>query len=157
MAQGSAGSGFCSQCGERLEPGANFCGHCGAPVASPAVSRPASAGGPKATTHIKYRNMLVQVLLVIITLGIYTVYWFYVTLGELYRGNGRPKGAGLWTILTLVPIAQYFSYWHYANEYTEFVDEKYPAIAVFLLWTVFSPAVWFLVQSDLNQVANRES
>lgn len=35
--------------------------------------------GPKRTDHIKYRNMFVQVILYLITLGIYGLYWFYVT------------------------------------------------------------------------------
>ena len=39
----------------------------------------------------------------------------------------------------------------------DFVAEKYPGIGIFVLWLLFSPAVWFLVQSDLNRVANRVS
>jgi hypothetical protein len=38
-------------------------------------------------------------------------------------------------------------------EYAEFVDNKYPGIAVFILWILFAPAVWFLVQLDLNRAA----
>ena len=110
----------------------------------------------KSTGHIKYRNMVMQVVLVIMTFGIYALYWYYVTLNELHKANGRTEGSGMWTFLSLVPFAQYFAYWHYANEYTEFVDEKYPAIGIFILWIVFSPAVWFLVQSDLNRAAKRE-
>ena len=37
-------------------------------------------GGPGGRhSHIKYRNMVVQVILFIITLGIYGIYWFYST------------------------------------------------------------------------------
>ena len=100
--------------------------------------------------------MVMQVVLVIMTLGIYALYWFYVTLDELHKANGNSEGSGLWTILSLVPIIQHFAYWHYANAYTEFVDEKYPALVIFTIWVVFSPAVWFLVQSDLNKAAKGE-
>ena len=148
------GSRACSQCGEGLEPGSNFCGHCGAPTSVQEI--PSPAVGHKTNAHIKYRNMVMQVILVIVTFGIYALYWYYVTLGELHRANSRTEGSGMWTFLSLIPIAQYFAYWHHSNEYTEFVDEKYPALGIFILWIAFSPAVWFLVQSDLNRAANRE-
>ena len=159
MAQESGsdlGSKLCSQCGERLEQGSNFCGHCGASTSTQGTPRPVVTGVPKPTGHIKYRNMAMQVILVIVTLGIYTIYWYYVTLDEIHKANGRPGGAGLWTLLSVIPIARYFADWHHSDEYSEFVDDKYPAIGIFILWIVFSPAVWFLVQSDLNRAAKRE-
>ncbi len=109
--------------------------------------------GPQRTDHIKYRNMFGQVLLFIITLGIYSVYWFYVTFNELNTANGKEASGCLWTILLFVPIANFFSVWKYSEEYAEFVNDKYPGIAIFILWLVFSPVVWFLVQSDLNRAA----
>ena len=111
----------------------------------------ASSGGSKRTDHIKYRNMLVQVILVIVTFGIYSIYWFYVTTNELHTANGKGEAGGLWTILLFIPIANLFSYWHQSMEYAEFVDDKYPGIAIFILWLLFSPVVWFLVQADLNR------
>ena len=109
-------------------------------------------GGPY--SHVKYRNMVVQVLLFIITLGIYGIYWFYVTYKETSRANGKTEAnAFLWTILFLIPIASFFAAWKHSMEYAEFVDNKYPGIAIFILWIVFAPVVWFLVQSDLNRAA----
>ena len=102
------------------------------------------------TSHIKRRNMVVQGLLVIVTLGIYAIYWFHVTLNELHKANGKAEGAGMWTFLSIIPLVQLFAYWHYSFEYARFVDDKYPGIAIFILWIVFSPVVWFLVQSDLT-------
>ena len=52
------------------------------------------------TDHIKYRNMLGQLGLYIVTLGIYGVYWYYSTLKELHIANGKNEGAGLWTVLS---------------------------------------------------------
>ena len=98
--------------------------------------------------------MVMQVILAIITLGIYTIYWFYVTLGELYKANGRAdEKRWLWTILYIIPIAQFFAYWHQSEQYAQFVSNKYPGIAIFILWIVFAPVVWFLVQTDLNRAA----
>ena len=111
------------------------------------------AGG-KRTDHIKPRNMVVQVILFIVTLSIYGIYWFYVTYRECSVGNGKEENQGcLWTILYIIPIADLFAVWRYSMEYAEFVDEKYPGIAIFILWIVFSPVVWFLVQRDLNRAA----
>ena len=144
---------FCSSCGAVMERDSAFCPSCGAanPHAPTAVS-PGSGVGR--TDHIKYRNMWVQVLLAIITLGIYTIYWFHVTLGELYRANGtEDRRRWLWTVLYIIPIAQFFSYWHQGYEYDKFVHGKYPGIVIFVLWIVFGPAVWFLLQRDLNAAA----
>ena len=114
--------------------------------------------GQKRTDHIKYRNMGVQVFLYIITLGIYGIYWFYVTFGEFALGNRKEENPGcLWTILYIIPIANFFAYWKWSDEYAEFIELKYPGIAIFILWLVFSPVVWFLAQSDLNRAARGNS
>ena len=108
------------------------------------------------TSHIKRRNMVMQVILMILTLGIYAIYWFHVTLNELHRANGKQESAGIWTFLLFVPFGSLFSYWRHSFEYSEFVSQKYPGIAIFLLGLVFSPVVWFLVQNDLNQAAGQQ-
>lgn len=72
--------------------------------------------------------------------------------------NGKDEGSGcLWTFLLLIPIADLFAVWRHSMEYAEFVDGKYPGIAIFILWIVFAPVVWFLVQSDLNRAAQGSS
>ena len=109
------------------------------------------------TSHIKRRNMVVQVILTIVTLGIYAIYWFHVTLNELHRANGKQERAVIWTLLLFVPFGSLFSYWHHSFEYSRFVSQKYPGIAIFILWLVFSPVVWFLVQIDLNRAADQLS
>ena len=148
---------FCSSCGAVMEITASFCSNCGA--ANPRTSNVradngGNAGGPLRAAHIKRRNMWVQVLLFIITFTIYGIYWFHVTLGELYRANGtEDRRRWLWTILYIIPIAQLFAYWHQGYEYDKFVDGKYPGIAIFILWIVLFPVVWFLLQRDLNAAA----
>ncbi len=104
--------------------------------------------------HIKHRNMFMQVVLFIITLGIYGLYWYYVTLGELRQANGAADEKRLlWTLLLLIPILDLFSFWHYSEEYVRFIGDRYPFIVIFILWIFFSPAVWFLAQMDLNRAA----
>lgn len=154
---GASGRKYCTNCGERIEAEAQFCPQCGSAAGAQTGLRSPIATVPGRAGRIKYRNMLVQVLLVMITLGIYTIYWYYVTLDELHKANGKTEGAGMWTVLTLIPIASLFAQWHHASEYAEFVDGKYPGIAIFILWILFSPAVWFLVQMDLNRAARQQS
>ena len=98
--------------------------------------------------------MMVQVVIFIVTLGLYGIYWFYVTLKEMHIANGKDDGVGGWTVLAIIPLANLFAWWHYAMEYEQFSNRKYPGIAIFILWVVLSPVVWFLVQSDLNNVAS---
>ena len=50
---------------------------------------------------IKQRNMGMQVLLMIITLGIYGIYWFYVTSNEMVEYKRLDGSPGLWTALSL--------------------------------------------------------
>ena len=155
--RGAGGQQYCANCGEAIGADVRFCPHCGSATGTQISSRSPVATGQKRTGHIKYRNMFVQVILVIITLGIYTIYWYYVTLDELHKANGRTEGAGMWTVLSVIPIASLFAQWHHAFEYAEFIDDKYPGIAIFILWILFSPAVWFLVQMDLNAAARQQS
>ena len=109
---------------------------------------------PRRTDHIKHRNMVVQVLLFIVTLSLYRYYWYFVTLEELHTANGTEESGCLWTVLLLIPIANLFAYWHYSFQYAEFIDQKYPGIAIFILWIVFEPVVWVLAQMDLNRAAS---
>ena len=96
---------------------------------------------------------MVQFGLYIITLGLFGVFWFYSTMKELEIANGKEERALLWTFLLIVPIANLFSVWHYASEVGVFTRDKYPGILIFLLWLVFSPVVWLLVQMELNSAA----
>ena len=105
------------------------------------------------TDHIKNRNMIMQVVLFIITLGLYAIYWFYSTLKELHIANGKDPGAAMWTIFLFIPILNWFSYWHYSSEFAAFGNDKFPALVMFLAWIVFAPIVWILVQMDLNRAA----
>ena len=106
------------------------------------------------TSHIKNRNMIMQVVLFVITLGIYALYWYHSTLKELHTANGKNEGAGIWALVMMVPVLGYFASWHYASEFSEFTGGKYPTLVMFLAWIVFAPIVWILVQIELNKAAS---
>lgn len=106
---------------------------------------------------IQYRNMWAQVGLTIITLGIYAIYWYYVVVKEMLAHNGEDGNPGLWTILSIIPIANLFAWWKFGGQVETMTGGKYNALLIFLGFWVFSPIVWFIVQRYLNDLATRQA
>jgi hypothetical protein len=103
---------------------------------------------------VKYRNMMGQIGLFIITLGIYGIYWFYVTSTEMkYLAKDQSASPALWTVLLFIPLANFYSIYKYSEIYQKVSSDSLNMWILFLLWIVFSPAVWFIVQIDLNKKA----
>ncbi len=99
--------------------------------------------------------MWAQVGLFIITIGIYAIYWFYVTAEEMQDIAGdRKANPALWTFLLFVPFGAIYSYYKYGELYEKISADKFNKWILFILWIVFSPAVWFIVQTELNHQAN---
>ena len=104
--------------------------------------------------QVKYRDMWVQVLLMIVTLGIYAIYWFYQTAVELAAlAEDNDAAPTLWTVLLFVPFGAFYSYYKYGELYEIVSFDKLNRWILLILWIVFSPAVWFIVQIDLNKRA----
>lgn len=112
--------------------------------------------------EIKKRNMIVQVLLFLVTFGIYGIYWFYVTADEMKTiAKDESASPALWTVLLFLPIVQLYSYYKYCELYQRTSSDRLNMWILFLLWLVVCPAVWFIVQLELNkhaetQVASRQ-
>ena len=106
---------------------------------------------------IKRRNMWVQVLLMVVTLGIYSIYWFYVTATEMLSYTRRWGSAGLWTFLLFVPFGPLYSYWKYSELVESATDSRYSWVLIFILWLVFPPAVWAITQVELNRLADAQA
>ncbi len=103
---------------------------------------------------VKYRDMWAQVGLMIITIGLYGIYWFYQTAVELKFLNKDPNAnPALWTVLLFVPFGGIYSSYKYASLYELESRDHLNRWILFLLWIVFSPAVWFIVQTELNHRA----
>ena len=67
---------------------------------------------------IKKRNMLGQIGLIIITFGIYGIYWFYKISEEMkYVGKDMEASPALWTVLLFVPFAGLWSYYKFSELY----------------------------------------
>ena len=103
---------------------------------------------------IKRRNMAMQVLLTIITVGIYSIYWFYVTSKEIIEYKKLDGSAGLWTVLYILPLIQIYAYYKQGEAVDALTDGGINKWIIFILWFVFPPAAWFITQKELNKRAS---
>ena len=105
---------------------------------------------------IKKRNMLGQIGLIIITFGIYGIYWFYKISEEMkYVGKDMEASPALWTVLLFVPFAGLWSYYKFSELYEKVSPDHFNKWILWLLWVVFAPAVWFIVQTEMNKQADQ--
>ena len=105
---------------------------------------------------VKRRNMLFQFVVYFLTFGLYSLYWYYVTLGEMTNLKGKRVDALLWTILMIIPIANLFAMWKHSAAADLAFDRQYPAILLWVLWIFVSPVVWIVLQIELNRVAGTQ-
>ncbi len=98
--------------------------------------------------------MILQIGLMVITFGFYGIYWFYQTGLELKVISRDEEAAPiLWTMLLFIPLGVIYSYYKYSELFSKISTEKIDKWIIFILLFLFSPAVWFLVQRDLNAIA----
>lgn len=105
---------------------------------------------------IKERSLLFQLIVYFLTFGLYSIYWYYSTLDEMSRYNGRRTEPLLWTILLIIPFINLFAMWRHADESSKIGGGTYPAILLWVLWIFVMPALWILVQIDLNRIARSQ-
>jgi hypothetical protein len=103
---------------------------------------------------IKRRSMGIQIILFIVTCGLYSFYWFYDVSCEM-RDAAKDDDASpaLWTVLLFVPIANIYSLYKFCELYERWSRDHFNLWLLFVLWIVFSPAVWFIAQTELNRAA----
>lgn len=98
---------------------------------------------------IKERNVAAVYLLSIITFGIYAIYWEVKTKEEI-----NSLGADIPTAwLLIVPIANIYWLYKYAEGYSNFVKKDNNGILWFLLFWFLAIIMPAIVQSDLNKIA----
>lgn len=107
--------------------------------------------------NVKRRNMWVQVLLIFITFGLYSVYWYYWTTRELWELTGREdENIFLWTIFLCLPFTFFYSYYKQGEAFEKVTGGEVNRWLTFALWIVFPPAIWFMVQRKLNSVSDKQ-
>jgi hypothetical protein len=104
---------------------------------------------------ITRRDVLVVCLLSIVTFGIYFIVWMVKTKTEMNSLGAQIPTA--W--LLIVPIANIYWFYKYAEGFSTYVKKDNNAILWFLLWWVLSIVfmawvIWpAIVQSELNKIA----
>jgi len=98
---------------------------------------------------MKKRSAGGVVVLSIITLGIYAIYWMVATKGEM-----NSQGANIPTAwLIIVPIANIWWTWKYAEGVDHVTSGKLSAGVAFLLLWLLSLIGMAIVQSAFNKVS----
>jgi Domain of unknown function (DUF4234) len=102
----------------------------------------------------RHRKPLIVLLLMIVTLGIYGLYWIYISFAEVraYRGKGTSGIVGL--LLALIPVSIFLLPSHIGDMYAEGGKTK-PITGYTGLWALIpliGGIVWlFKVQNRLNE------
>lgn len=105
------------------------------------------------------RKVAVVMLLYVVTLGIYGLYWYYVTHDELKRETGEGLGGGVALLIAfLVGIVMPFVTAHEVGRLYERAGQPKPVSALAGLWVfpgsliVVGPFIWIAkVQGALNR------
>ncbi|WP_248896701.1 DUF4234 domain-containing protein [Haloplanus halobius] len=99
------------------------------------------------------RSLAKQVILSVVTLSLYCIYWVHVTHKQLAAGTDAEFNPTLRTVGLFVPIYNLVVMWKTSQDCEAVTDQD--GVVLFLLWLVFVPAFWYLVQSGINDVAER--
>jgi len=100
----------------------------------------------------KQGSLGIQVVLFIVTLGLYGLYWYYNVNSQLAAGTDAQFSAGTRTILSIIPVLGLYWVWQTCNDAEAVTDQS--GGLLFVLFIVFSPISWYLIQSGINQTAS---
>ncbi|MHA1316165.1 MAG: DUF4234 domain-containing protein [Candidatus Heimdallarchaeum aukensis] len=96
---------------------------------------------------IKERNPIVVIILMMITFGIYALFWYYWTKNELNElGADIPS-----YIFVFIPILNIYWMIKYIVGYGKATGKS--AFALFLALVIFNPIGVYMIQSALNEHA----
>lgn len=105
---------------------------------------------------IQVRNLWMQVFLMIITFGMYSAYWYYVVTMEMCATLKQKHNVFLWTLFLGIPPFLLYSYYKQGEVFEEFTKGIMNRWITFILWMVFPPAVWFMIQTRLNELGRNQ-
>jgi RNA polymerase subunit RPABC4/transcription elongation factor Spt4 len=152
---------FCTQCGNQINGNSNYCPKCGNSLNS---ANPQNAhynvGMLQESNVIPIRRLA---LLMILTGGLYTFYWYYknsTSLKEYYHEDTSPV---LFTILLLIPIVNWIIIYELFNQYEKKLKlENIPSYSSggnLIVWILLPfLQIWVLIniQESLNELWKKE-
>jgi len=119
----------------------------------PATSSAETGRGPVGET----RSIGLCILWMVLTLGIYGIYWTYKTQEEIkrYSGNGVGGVLGLVIYILISPVTFFLVPSEVRYMYEDLDDGKSPVRGIYGLWILLplvGPIIWFVqVQGALNR------
>jgi hypothetical protein len=102
---------------------------------------------------VKRRSLIFQFVVYLLTFSLYSLYWYYSTMNEMTKLNGERTNAALWTFLMIIPVVNFFAMWKHSEAADHAFEGTYPAVLLWVLWIFAQPAMWILVQVELNRIA----
>ena len=102
---------------------------------------------------IQKRDIVVVYLLTFITFGIDGIYWEVKTKEEINSLGGDIPTA--W--LLIIPIANIYWLYKYADAYSKFVKKDNNGVLWFIVFWLIAIIMPAIVQSDLNKIAEKKS
>lgn len=99
-------------------------------------------------TAFENKSLGIQAVLMVVTGGLYALYWFYSTASQLDEGTNQD----LTPILGVVPFVNVISAWQIAGAAESITDKS--NIVTFVLFLVLAPVSWYWIQSGMNDVAS---
>ena len=106
---------------------------------------------------IKHRSLGMQVLLVIVTLGVYGIYWYYIAFAQMLAHQREDGSAGMQTFLLFVPIAGIFAIWKFGGLVEGVTNRRYSQGKMFLIFVFLGPVGWWITQTELNKLATQQA
>jgi len=98
----------------------------------------------------KSGSLGMQILFTIVTFGIYSLYWMHKLHKSIAKGTDRNVSAGLRTIGLFIPFYNFVVLWRDSHDVEPITGKD--GVLVFLLFIVFGPAAWYLIQSGINSM-----
>lgn len=107
------------------------------------------SGNPTVTnaSALEQKSLGIQVLLFMVTLGVYSLYWFYSTAKQLDQGTDQ----GLTPILGIIPVVNLICAWQISSAAEAVTDQS--KVIMFVLFVIFAPVSWYWVQAGINRAA----
>jgi hypothetical protein len=90
------------------------------------------------------QSLGIQVVLTIVTLGLYPLYWTYKTAKQLDAGTNQ----SLMPILGIIPVLNLVAFWQVSSAAEAVTNQS--KVIIFILFLVFGPISWYWVQSGIN-------
>ena len=149
---------LCPKCGTNVDDRASFCPICGNQLNTPV---PTGSGYRAPVTQ---RGIALSIILVLVTCGIYALYWLYCLVTDLNTASGETDdtSGGMVLLLSIVTCGIYQLYWYYkaagkVNRIRTFNGEVQDSSLgiLYLLLSLFGFGIvsMALIQNELNKVA----